>query len=88
MLSLTRGEQVGPYVLEYPLGAGGMSEVWAARHVTLGTLVALKLQGHAHRARLLREAAAAWAFPAGRAPLRAFEARGLPRPGPVEFLRR
>ena len=39
-------------------------------------------------ARLLRDAAAAWTFPAGRAPLRAFEARGLPRPGPAEFLRR
>ena len=39
-------------------------------------------------ARLLRDAAAEWAFPAGRAPLRAFEPRGLPRPGPVEFLRR
>lgn len=39
-------------------------------------------------ARLLRDAAAEWAFPAGRARLRAFEPRGLPRPGPVEFLPR
>ncbi|MFN3241770.1 MAG: hypothetical protein ACE37K_09690 [Planctomycetota bacterium] len=38
--------------------------------------------------RLLREASAEWAFPSGRAELTAFEMRGLPRPGPLEFLAR
>jgi eukaryotic-like serine/threonine-protein kinase len=33
----------GKYVLEHMLGAGGMGSVWAARHRSLGALVAIKL---------------------------------------------
>jgi serine/threonine-protein kinase len=34
--------RVGRYILERPLGAGGMAEVWLGRHVHLGTPVAVK----------------------------------------------
>ena len=37
-----RGETVGPYVLEAPLGEGAHGEVWRARHPGEGLLVALK----------------------------------------------
>lgn len=33
----------GTYRLEQPIGAGGMGWVWAARHLSLGTSVAIKL---------------------------------------------
>ena len=53
-----RGELVrGRYRLEEQLGAGGMSEVWAAQDVELGRRVALKLLGRdADPARFDREA--------------------------------
>lgn len=38
-----RGARVGPFVLEHPLGRGGMSEVWAGRHFEGRTQVAIKL---------------------------------------------
>ena len=35
--------KVGQYVLEHKLGEGGMAEVWMARHIQLGSVVAIKL---------------------------------------------
>jgi serine/threonine protein kinase len=35
-------DRVGQYILERPLGHGGMAEVWLGRHVHLGTPVAVK----------------------------------------------
>lgn len=37
----------GRYVLEVPIGRGGMGEVWRARHVTLSSPVAIKFLGAA-----------------------------------------
>ncbi|MEL6345837.1 MAG: tetratricopeptide repeat protein [Myxococcota bacterium] len=52
------GQRLGPYALQYPIGAGGVAQVWAARHDTLQVPVALKIlhqSSTANRARLLRE---------------------------------
>ncbi len=38
-----RGARVGPFVIERPLGRGGMSEVWEGRHAEGTTRVAIKL---------------------------------------------
>ena len=52
----------GRYQLESMIGRGGMGSVWRAKHLTLGTTVAVKiinseLANHAHaRARFDREA--------------------------------
>jgi serine/threonine protein kinase len=55
------GAVIGKYVLEAPLGEGGMGTVWRARNVLLGSSVALKLLQPQLRTqdavdRLLREA--------------------------------
>jgi serine/threonine protein kinase/tetratricopeptide (TPR) repeat protein len=63
-VSLQRGERLGPYEIESPLGAGGMGEVYRARDHRLGRSVAVKvlpqeLAGDADRlARFEREARA------------------------------
>ncbi|MFY0562508.1 protein kinase domain-containing protein [Archangium lansingense] len=61
--ALVPGAQVGRYVVEGPLGEGGMGVVYAARDPGLGRTVALKLLrpgggGDEGRARLVREAQA------------------------------
>src|SRR6185436_17459359 len=42
-VSLTAGTRLGPYVIEAPLGAGGMGEVYRARDSRLERHVAVKL---------------------------------------------
>jgi hypothetical protein len=42
-MPLTAGERLGPYVIEGPLGAGGMGEVYRARDTRLNRLVAIKV---------------------------------------------
>ena len=37
------GDRLGPFVLEAPIAAGGMGQVWAARHHTIGLPVAIKV---------------------------------------------
>ncbi|HVV82945.1 MAG TPA: serine/threonine-protein kinase, partial [Kofleriaceae bacterium] len=60
---LVAGDQVGRYVIERQVGAGGMGEVYAARDPQLDRRVAIKVLRPVHRAaasaaRLLREAQA------------------------------
>ena len=42
-LAMNPGDQLGPYVIEGPLGAGGMGEVYLAEDTRLGRKVALKV---------------------------------------------
>ncbi|MGZ4822166.1 MAG: protein kinase domain-containing protein [Terriglobales bacterium] len=42
-MSLTTGEQLGPYEIQTPLGAGGMGEVYRARDTRLDREVAIKV---------------------------------------------
>ncbi|MCA9493634.1 MAG: protein kinase, partial [Myxococcales bacterium] len=55
---LSEGSTVDRYVVVSRLGSGGMADVHVVRHVTLGTLRALKVLRHGTpqlRERLLRE---------------------------------
>lgn len=41
-MNLSKGTVVGKYRLEAPLAQGGMGAVWMAKHIRLGTPVAVK----------------------------------------------
>src|SRR5262245_60354255 len=61
-MALSSGTRVGPYVVDAPLGAGGMGEVYRARDTQLNRDVALKVLpdafalDHDRLARVKREA--------------------------------
>ena len=63
-----RGDRLGPYVIEEPLGAGGMGEVYQARdtrlkrHVAVKVLRSARASDSAQRQRFRREARAASAL--------------------------
>ncbi|MEO8725934.1 MAG: protein kinase [Acidobacteriaceae bacterium] len=42
-MSLSAGTKLGPYEIQSPLGAGGMSEVYRARDTRLERTVAIKI---------------------------------------------
>ena len=42
-MTLASGTRLGPYVIEYPLGAGGMGEVYRAKDSRLDRMVAIKV---------------------------------------------
>ena len=42
-MTLNKGDQLGPYEIEAPIGAGGMGEVFRARDTRLGREVAIKV---------------------------------------------
>jgi eukaryotic-like serine/threonine-protein kinase len=52
------GTQLGPYLIEGPLGAGGMGEVFRARDTRLGRAVAIKFSNEKFSDRFEREARA------------------------------
>jgi tetratricopeptide (TPR) repeat protein/predicted Ser/Thr protein kinase len=46
-MPLSLGDELGPYTILAPIGAGGMGEVWKARDTRLDRIVAIKqLKGH------------------------------------------
>ena len=55
---LAAGEQVGPYVVEAKIGAGGMGQVYRARDTRLDRLVAIKVSAAQFSQRFEREAKA------------------------------
>jgi serine/threonine-protein kinase len=58
MSSWAAGQQLGPYTLLSPVGAGGMGEVWKARDTRLNRVVAVKRLKGEHNARFEQEARA------------------------------
>ena len=63
-MALTIGSALGPYIVEVPLGAGGMGEVYRARDTRLNRTVAIKVlspqltEDASFRKRFAREARA------------------------------
>jgi serine/threonine protein kinase len=57
-MPLTPGTRLGPYELLSALGAGGMGEVWKARHTRLNRVVAIKTSHSRFSERFEREARA------------------------------
>jgi len=57
-MPLQPGDQLGPYEILTPIGAGGMGEVWKARDTRLNRIVAIKRLNGEHAKRFKREARA------------------------------
>jgi serine/threonine protein kinase len=56
--TLSGGERLGPYEILDAIGAGGMGEVWTARDMRLGRIVAIKVSKEQFSERFEREARA------------------------------
>ena len=57
-MPLIAGDRLGPYVIEAPIGSGGMGDVYRARDTRLDRAVAIKIVGGAFGDRFEREARA------------------------------
>jgi serine/threonine protein kinase len=55
-MTLAPGAKFGPYEIIGPIGSGGMGEVWKARDIRLGRIVAIKKVKEQHRERFKQEA--------------------------------
>src|SRR5437762_9173722 len=55
-MSVSTGDQLGPYAIQDRIGAGGMGEVYSARDTRLGREVAVKISAERFSERFEREA--------------------------------